>query len=238
MSPLSQRFLVVYSGVLTLALATVVLGGFALHSRDHVIRDEITVQRLNIVEPDGTLRMVISDQARLPGAYVKGKEYSHDERKAAGALFYDNEGTETGGLIYGSVLGKDGRFAEARVHLGFDQDEQDQVFAVDAGREGDKKFSTLRINEVGDYSILEAIHANERIGRLPEDQREAEWGKFAKGHPGDHTRVLLGRTDDQAAVLKLKDRSGHDRILLQVGADGTPVIQLLDVNGKVSKELR
>lgn len=181
-SPLGQRFLVVYSGLLTLALAVIVLGGFTMH-KQRANFDELYVHRLNIVEPDGTLRMVISNQARLPGSFVKGKEYPHPERKAAGALFYDNEGTEAGGLIYGSFLDKSGNPEEANVHLSFDQYMQDQVFAVDAGREHDKKFSLIRIGDVGDYSILETIQANERIQKLPEDQRDAEWARFAKRSP-------------------------------------------------------
>jgi hypothetical protein len=36
--------------------------------------DEIQVRRINIVEPNGTLRMVISDHDRLPGVIIKGKE--------------------------------------------------------------------------------------------------------------------------------------------------------------------
>ena len=36
--------------------------------------DEIDVQRINVLEPDGTLRMVISNHARLPGIIVRGKE--------------------------------------------------------------------------------------------------------------------------------------------------------------------
>jgi hypothetical protein len=34
-------------------------------------------------------------------------------------------------------------------------------------------------------------------------------------------------------ALELKDKEGRDRVVIRVGADGSPVIQLLDENGKV-----
>lgn len=229
-----QRFLVIYSGVLTIAFGVLVLAGFR---KSQTSFDEISVHRLNVVEPDGTLRMALSDQARFPGTFVKGTEYPHPERKAAGLLFYNNEGTETGGLIYGSFLDAAGKLEEANVHLSFDQYMQDQVFSIDAGQESTGKTSALRINDVGDFSVIEAIHANQRISKLPKEQHEAEWKKFFEGHPEDHSRILLGRVQDSSAVLQLKDPQGRDRIILKVGPDGSPSIQLLDAAGHVAREV-
>ena len=57
----SPRFLAAYSGVLTVAFAAVVLGGAAM------VRNQtfgvITARRINIVEPDGTVRLAISNRA-------------------------------------------------------------------------------------------------------------------------------------------------------------------------------
>jgi len=58
------------------------------------------VQRVNVVEPDGTLRMIISNHAKLPGIIVRGKEERFD-RPQAGLLFYNDVGSENGGLIFG-----------------------------------------------------------------------------------------------------------------------------------------
>jgi hypothetical protein len=64
------------------------------------------VQRINVVEPDGTLRLVISNQAVFPGVIINGKEYPHEDRKSAGILFSTRE---NGGLIFGGLKDKDGR---------------------------------------------------------------------------------------------------------------------------------
>jgi hypothetical protein len=199
--------------------------------------DEIDVHRINVIEPDGTLRLAISNQDSAPGMIVKGKEYPHPNRKAAGMLFYDNEGTEAGGLIFGSFLDKNGKLEEANVHLSFDQYMQDQVFAVDAGQSGGNKTTAIRINDRGDYSILDAIQANERIAKLPQEQRESAWNEFSVMHPGDQQRIVLGRVADKSAVLELKDTEGRNRIILKVAANGMPSIQLLDAAGHVTKQI-
>jgi len=68
------NILVVYSTVLTTLLAAFTLAGSAAAKVQHF--DEIDVHRINVSEPDDTLRMVISNHTRLPGAIVSGKRES------------------------------------------------------------------------------------------------------------------------------------------------------------------
>jgi hypothetical protein len=53
--------------------------------------DEIDVQRINIVEPDGKIRLIISDRAKFPGSYYQGQEIKRTDRQAIGLLFMDDE---------------------------------------------------------------------------------------------------------------------------------------------------
>jgi hypothetical protein len=46
---------------------------------------------INVREPDGTLRMVISNHARLPGVVVRAKDNPPVDRPYAGMLFYNDE---------------------------------------------------------------------------------------------------------------------------------------------------
>jgi len=232
----SRRFLAAYSGILTVLFLFTVLSGFARVGPKTTF-DEITVHRINIVEPDGTIRMLLTNKASAPGAYIKNKEYAHPNRKSAGMLFFDDEGTEDGGLIYGISKDAKGNVTDNNVHLSFDQYMQDQIFTVNAGREAGKQYSLVTMAERGKYSILEALEANERISKLPDEQQKAEWKKFMAAHPGDSTRVVVGRDTDGSSILKLKDTEGHDRIALRVTPDGTPKLQFLDADGKVIREL-
>lgn len=60
----------------------------------------IDVERINVREADGTLRLVISNKDRFPGSFHKGQEIARPDRRfAAGMLFLNDEGSENGGLI-------------------------------------------------------------------------------------------------------------------------------------------
>jgi len=231
-----RRFLAIYSGVLTIVFAVTLFCGFAaLRSQSF---DQLTVHRINFVEPDGTPRLIISDRAEFPGSFMRGKEYQRpDRRDAAGLLFMNDEASEMGGLIWSGLKDKDGKI-QNHGHLSFDEYEQDQIFAIDSGREDQDKFSAIRIGERGDYPIQQTFDASLQIDKMPKDQQNAEWKKFFATHTGDANRIYLGRSPDKSASLRIKDEQGHDRIIIRVDAGGKPVIQFLDEGGKVSKEIR
>jgi hypothetical protein len=42
--------------------------------------DEINVQRINVIEPDVTPRLVISNKAKFPGSFFNGKETRRPDR--------------------------------------------------------------------------------------------------------------------------------------------------------------
>jgi hypothetical protein len=231
----SQRFLAIYSGILTLVFAFAAVGGFATLRNPQF--GTITARRINIVEPDGTVRLTISNRADFPGGWVRGKEYAFPERRdAAGMLFMSEEGTEQGGFIWGAHQEPDGS-VQNHLHLSFDQYEENQIFAVDAGREGNDKFSRITIVDQGDYPTSEKREAFQRIMRLPQDQQDREWNKFFSAHPAyDTKRLVLGRAEDGSVGVDLKDANGKSRIVLMVRPDGKPQLKFLDANGKVTNE--
>jgi hypothetical protein len=83
--------------------------------------DELDVQRVNLREADGTLRLVIANRSRLPGVIVKGKEQPPVDRPQAGMIFYNDEGSEAGGLIFSGRQAGNGRVENAAGSLSFDQ---------------------------------------------------------------------------------------------------------------------
>lgn len=232
---ISQRFLVIYSGVLTLVFTVAVTAGFIQLPKKTTFA-EIDVQRINVVEPDGTLRMVISDKASLPGIVIKGKEHPHPNRSTAGILFFNDEGTENGGLTFGGAKDKTGQ-ATGFGHLSFDEYEQDQVLVIDAQQNGDKRASALTIVDRPNYPIGELVELTDRIRNFSKEQQQAEITKFTQSHPSPHQRLYLGRSDDRSVALKFKDAEGHDRIVIQVAADGAATIKFLDQSGKVVSQL-
>ena len=230
-----ERLLIVYSGALTLALGITAFSGFGMRHKRGTF-EEIEVQRINLVEPDGRLRMVLSDKAHFPGSFIRGKEITRPDRQGTGVLFLDDEGNEMGGMMWDYSKDESGRI-EGNGHLSFDQYMQDQIFSIDAGVQDGKKFSAITISDRGDWPITEGFEAAKRIDALPKDQREAEWQKFSATHPGDHNRITLARFEDKSVGLRMRDPDGHDRLVILVASDGSPTIKFLNPDGKVIAQL-
>jgi hypothetical protein len=231
----NPRFLAIYSGVLTIIFAITVACGVTAFRNPHF--GIITARRVNIVEPDGTVRLTISNRADFPGGWIHKIESPRpDRRDAAGMLFMSEEGTEQGGLIWGAEQLPDGTI-ENHGHLSLDQYEENQIFALDAGQDGKHKFSRITISDQGDYPVEEKRNAEDRIGKLSANKQAAAWEEFFATHKHDVPRLLLGRNQDGSVGLSLSDGSGKPRIRLTVESDGKSALQFLDDSGKAANEL-
>jgi hypothetical protein len=220
-------------------------GDFSLHrvsaseQRDsrHLDLDELTVRRINIVEPDGTPRLIISDKAEFAGEFYHGNEISRPDRQdSAGMLFLNDEGTENGGMLFGGYKSKDGAF-HSFGHLSFDEYEQDQTLALDTDQDGPERSSSYQINDNNTTLLTpEEFSAYRTVRAMPEGpaKQKAMAAVMAKYPVKLHARASIERDPDKSAVLRLRDPEGRTRILLRVAADGTPSMQFLDAAGKVS----
>ena len=229
-----NRLLAVYSGALTLALVFITLTG-AQKSRKTSF-EEIDVQRINVVEPDGTIRLVLSSKALFPGIIFKKKEYPHPNRKTAGILFFNEEGTENGGLTFGGEKDKNGKVS-AYGHLSFDQYDQDQVLVINASEEGGSRKARISMWDRPEYSIGELLGLQGRLKNMPEEQQKAEYSKFFAQRENAQPRLFLGKSDNGSVSLRLNDKQGRERLILEVTPDGAPVVRLLDQNGQETGRL-
>lgn len=248
----NPRFLAIYSGTVTLTFLltigfVVARGGFDLRpvsaAQTPVPQsstfDEITVHRINVVEPDGTPRLIVASKAAFPGEFFKGKEISRaDRRDSAGMLFMNDEGTENGGLVFGGHQSSDGT-PHSFGHLSFDEYEEDQTLTMDTSQFGDSHFTAYQINDAqSGLETPEVIEAFRKLREMPEgaERQKARADLIAKYHVRLTQRAGLERDDDKSVALRLRDPEGNTRILLRVAADGTPTMQFLNVAGKVSSQ--
>jgi hypothetical protein len=198
----TNGFLTAYAGLLTLVF---VGGAVYANQPRNTAMDEITVQRINIVEPDGTPRMIISNNAKLPGLLEHGKEKPLD-RPQAGLIFLNDEGSEIGGLIFGGRKDKDGKVRDSGGSLSFDRYEANQVVQLLGVDDSEDRLAGLMVSDSPSGTDV-------------------------------RRRVWLGRGDDGAATLVLRDGEGRKRIVMTVAEDGTSRISVLDADGKTIKEL-
>jgi len=224
-----NRLLAVYSGLLTVAAAIALLTGAARPRTASF--ESIDVGRINVVEPDGTVRLVLSSKALFPGIIYKKKEYPHPNRKTAGILFFNDEGTENGGLIFGGGKDKDGKVS-AYGHLSFDQYDQDQVVTIDQSEDEGFRKARLSIWDRPDYSIGELLDLQARIKGMTEEEQKKAYETFFAGREKAQPRLFLGRSDNGAVSLRLNDKDGRERLIIEVMPDGTGSVRFLDENGK------
>jgi hypothetical protein len=192
----------------------------------------IDVERINVREPDGTLRMVVSNRAAFPGLVHKGKERPHPGRThAAGMLFFNDEGTENGGLIYSGKKSADG--VEAGASLTFDRYEQDQVLQLLQTDNGKQSMAGLIFSDRPDVPMN--FEASAKIYSA-KTEAEAEAARRA-ANIGGAPRLFMGRSRDRNSVIMLQDATGMPRLMFLVTPEGKATIEFLDEKGEPAKTI-
>ena len=239
------RFLKGYAAISTIVIGVLLLAAFQSTATSSVQKtrfDEIEVQRINIIEPNGTLRMVLSNAARSQGPMYKGKPflYTGAERPRTGIIFFNEEGTETGGLIYGGrQLGDTGYTGLG--HLSFDQFNQDQVFVIQYVDRNGKRRMGIQVSDRHNVNIFDWAIMRDSLRRLPDSPAKAEaLRRLQEGDPNDPRvaeRVYVGRDTLKQAVVNLSDKWGKPRLRLVVDSLGAARIDFLDNTGRVTHRI-
>ena len=218
-----------YAAVMTLATAWLALAAVAPGPTRFCTID---VQRINVREPDGTLRLAIANHALIPGLIYDGKEYPHPNRPEAGMIFYNDQGDENGGLVFDGGM-KNGKPTNGG-SLTFDRWHQDQTLQLVSTEDGKDRRAGVVINDRPDQPMdIEAGLRARTMKAGPE--RDA---LIAKAGLGNARRAWLGRSADGSVALVLSDPAGRPRLTLGVGKDGEPSVEMRDAAGKVTRTLR
>ena len=233
------RMLKGYAVLVTLLFGTLSIAAFR-QSSQKVRFTEIDVERINIVEPDGTLRMVISNRPRSIGPVYKGKPFGYPGGTRPGMIFFNDEGTENGGLTFTGRTREDGTYSSS-VGMSFDQFNQDETLTLRYTDENGRKTSAITIAERDERDIYDLIMQRDSINKMTDSTARAEalrqlYGP-RNGVPLAAPRVYLGRDRSRAAVLNLFDPSGRPRLRLKVDSLGSASVEFLDEQGTVTARL-
>lgn len=234
------RLLKGYAIVITLLLGTVSLAAFRQASQKQKFT-EIDVERINVVEKDGKLRMVISNRDRSIGPIYKGKPFGYAGGTRPGIIFFNDEGTENGGLTFSGRREADGTFRSSS-GFSFDQYNQDQVVYLQYNDNNGRRNMGLTIADRADADIYDLVAERDSIVKaIPEGAaRNAAlqaWAGPRNGAALFAPRVYVGRDISKAAVVNLSDRNGKPRLRLMVDSLGAPSLEFLDPDGKVTSRL-
>ena len=205
------RFLERAALVLTVLLAVVSLG--AVQQRPRF--EEISAERINIIEPNGTPRLILYNSSHTPWAILYGKDHPHPNRSPhAGMLYFNDEGTENGG------------------HLTFDQFDQDQVVSLVGGlRVWDQPYLPMA-------QLLERVQAARSKPEGPERTRAMEeMSAWARAQGIFRQRLRAQTTRDRSAVIELADTLQRPRLRMLVDSLGSARLEFLGDSGQVIRTI-
>ena len=226
---------------LVMLSATVALMAWSEAAQERKITefDEINVHRINIVEPDGKPRVIISSRARMAGLYWEGKEYKHHSRDQGGFLFFNDDGDEVGGMGFSNR--KEGDHYGASSSLLLDQYKQDQTLGIMYGEQDGQRQAGLRVWDRPDKSLFPAIELSDKLSRAKTDaEREAlraQMKELENAYRGGVAERFYAGKQLGDSLVKLADKSGRTRLLLKVTPEGEASIEFLDEAGKVVRRI-
>jgi hypothetical protein len=188
---------------------------------------EIDVERINVIEPDGQLVLVLANTERLPDPLIDG-ETVETGRTGPGMIFFDGKGWEVGGLVYNTRETEEGY--EAGGHFSFDQFRNDQVVYLNYQDNGTNKAAGLYVvDRAREPRIDEILRMRDEL----EGASEEDVAAFQQRLAGTAAQRIFVGSRDETAMVRLRDRSGRDRILLYVDAEGAARLEFLDTEGKI-----
>ena len=211
-----------------MALSVVVLAAVAFREPIGAHVEELTLERLTVVEPDGQPVMALANSKRLPPPLLNGKPLQTD-RRGPGLLFFDGHGWEVGGLVYGTEANR-----VAYGHLSFDQFHNDQVVLLSYEDDGRSASAGLRVvDRARSPTLDELLKMKDDASRARPEERER---LTAAIRDSAAERIFLG-SRNETAMLRLRDRSGRDRIRLSVDRDGMSRLEFIDSTGRIVQRL-
>ncbi|WP_394747554.1 hypothetical protein [Spongiimicrobium salis] len=199
----------------------------------------IDAERINIVENDGTVKMVITNANHFPtaGDSINNRVY-HKRKKRAGMLFFTEDGKECGGFIYDGTKTENGH--SAGLSLTYDQYDGDQVMQLITTDDqvGEERYKSGRLvfNDRGDKETKESMTeiSKELEGITDRKERRKKYDEYRKkGLIGSVPRVALGQTPGKQNGLFLYDDNGRPRAKFIVDKDNSVKLVAYDEKGNI-----
>ena len=231
------RFLKRYSIGMTAIVLVLSAAAFVRPARREKFT-EIDVERINVVEPDGKYRLVISNRPRSIGPIYKGQPIAYAGGGRPGLIWFNDEGTENGGMTFTGSRGADGKY-RASTHMSFDQFDQDQVLNLDYTDDQRGRLTGFTINDRADVNIFDLVKQQDSIMKIEDTvaRNSALRDLMAprNGVPLSAARAFFGKDRAKSAAVVLSDPSGRPRLRLLVDSLGAARIEFLDETGKVTR---
>ena len=231
------HLLTMYSALISMLLIVMLLFHLKKNSNSQSF-DEINAKRINIIESDGMPRLVISNKELSPDVLSYRKTFGIPGGNRPGIIFYNDEGTENGGLTFmGKTDSISGKYT-ATGHFSFDQYNQNQVLYLQYSDENGERTTGLYIDDWHEKPIFPKWRSLYKSAQnMPEGpDKTAKLKQLIEptnGNPAYAHRVFIGKDSNKAAMINLADKEGKTRIQLMVDSLGTAKLIFLDQSGNI-----
>lgn len=201
---------------------------------------EIDVERINIIEKDGTIKMIITNVEQFPNGDVKinDRPTNENRKKRSGMLFFNEDGIESGGLIYDGQKKENGH--SSGLSLTFDQYDGDQVMQLLTSdyQKDDKRFvsSSLMFNDrpskETQLGTMEIMRELEELRETDPSLMQQKYKQYVEqGLLGGTPRIMLGKSGNQNNGLFLFDDNGIPKAMFYVDKDNHAKLDFFDEEG-------
>jgi len=199
---------------------------------------KIEAERLDILDKDGKVKITLFNEDNIPPAIMDGIDILPGHRQddsMSGLMFYNTEGDECGGLIYGNEVDENGDY-DAFASLTFDKYKQDQVVQMAYGGRNGKHSYGFSIFDRPNKNLGEMIKKINQIEKsnLSKIDKEEE---LSKEYEGNVQRAHMGKTENGDVSMQLMDSKGKPRIRMVVDENDIPKIEFLDEKGEITYKL-
>lgn len=222
------RFLKIYSVLLTIGIISFFVMSFVDNPNKEQF-EEIDVERINVVEGNGDLKMVISNQEKQHPGMFDGSVLVERERPP-GIIFFNEEQDEVGGLVY-----KGNKEEGALMVLSFDQYKNDQVMQLRYLESPKSRTYGLQLwdrdQNFTSTKVINILDSLQNLDYSREEIRE-KIRKMNSGEPIAASRFFAGKKRDKSVGLFIQDEYGNDRIRIYVDEQNKPQIEFLNQEGK------
>lgn len=224
----------------TIAIAAaVILLGFKTNKNQKF--KTIDVERINIVESDGTVKMIITNVEQFPNGTttVNNREVTNNRKKRSGMLYFNEDGIECGGFIYDGTKDENGH--SSGLSLTYDQYDGDQVMQLlttDVGKGNNRRVTsaltfndrTLNVSQQETTKIMKEIH-----GIKDMKLRKQKYQEYAdQGLIGGTPRIMLGKTRSENNGLFLFGENGETKAMFYVDKNNNVKLEVYDDKGNVT----
>jgi hypothetical protein len=228
------RILKAYAGAMTLVVGVLSLAAFTRHGPTQVGEiqgtrakfDVIDVERINVLEPDGKYRLILSNRPRSIGPIYKMKPFGYEggvgpddlvqrRRDRRRRLHVYRKHLHRHDLDYDRRRCTKGTFSSS-THMSFDQFNQDQVLNLDYADNNGRRNIGVSVYDRSDVDIHDMVEERNTIMKIADTvARNAalqKWAAPRTGVPLAAQRLFVGRDPSKSAVLNLSDRDGKPRL--------------------------